>query len=95
MECFVCSGISYPSLDDQALLSSRMLSFFSVIEFGPIPDIYVAPSFYAPSFKLRRFSWGWYGVGHTAWRHPGDMRGTVVGKKGRFKGLRHTRGGDV
>jgi hypothetical protein len=95
MECFVCSGISYLSLDDQALLSSRVLSFFSVIEFGLIPIIYVVPSFYAPSSALRRFSWGWYGVGHTAWRHPGNMRGTVVGKKGRFKGPQHTRGGDV
>jgi hypothetical protein len=95
MECFVCSGFSYPSLDDQALFSSRMLSFFSVIEFDLIPDVYVTPSFYAPSFKLRRFSWGCYGVGHTAWRHPGDMRGTVVGKKGRFKSPQRARGGDV
>ena len=45
----------------------------------------VTPSFYAPSFALSRYACGWYGVGHTAWRHPGDMRGTVVGKKGRFK----------
>ena len=95
MECFVCSEFSYTSLDDQALLSSRMLSFFSVIEFGLIADIDVAPSFYAPSFKLGRFSWGWYGVGHTAWRHPGDMRGTVIGRKGRFKSPQHPRGGDV
>jgi hypothetical protein len=43
------------------------------------------PSFYAPSFALSRYACGYYGVGHTAWRHPGDMRGTVVGKKGRFK----------
>jgi len=43
------------------------------------------PSFYAPSFALSRYACGWYGVGHTAWRRPGDMRGTVVGKKGRFK----------
>jgi hypothetical protein len=42
-------------------------------------------SFYAPSFALSRYACGYYGVGHTAWRHPGDMRGTVVGKKGRFK----------
>jgi hypothetical protein len=52
-------------------------------------------SFYSPSFKLRKFACGWYGIGHTAWRHPGDMRGTVVGKKGRFKGIRQKRGGDV
>jgi len=43
------------------------------------------PSFYAPSFALSRYAYGYYGVGHTAWRHPGDMRGTVVGKQGRFK----------
>ena len=45
-------------------------------------------SFYAPSFRLSRLACGWYGVGHTAWRKPGDMRGTVVGKKGRFRGSR-------
>jgi hypothetical protein len=72
-----------------------MLSFFTVIELGLIPNFYLAPSFYAPSFKLRMFVCGWYGVGHTAWRRPGDMRGTVVGKKGRFKGPQHMRGGDV
>jgi hypothetical protein len=72
-----------------------MLSFFTVIEFGLIPNIYRTPSFYAASFKLRGFACGCYGVGHTAWRRPGDMRGTVVGKKGRFKGPQHTRGGDV
>jgi hypothetical protein len=43
------------------------------------------PSIYAPSFALSRYSCGYYGVGHTAWRQPGDMRGTVVGKQGRFK----------
>jgi hypothetical protein len=72
-----------------------MLSFFSVIEFGLLPDIYVAPSFYAPSFKLRRFAYSWYGVGHTARREPGDMRGTVVGKKGRFRSLHRAGGGDA
>ena len=55
----------------------------------------MAPSFYAPSFALSRLACGWYGVGHTATRHPGEMRGTVVGKKGRFKGRRHKKGGDV
>ena len=47
------------------------------------------PSFYAPSYRLSKLACGWYGVGHTAWRKPGDMRGTVVGKKGRFWGPRH------
>jgi hypothetical protein len=42
-------------------------------------------SVYAPSFALGKLACGWYGVGHTNRRHPGDMRGTVVGKKGRFR----------
>jgi hypothetical protein len=43
------------------------------------------PSFYAPSIRLKRLAYSRYGVGHTAWRQPGNMRGTVVGKHGRFK----------
>ena len=51
---------------------------------------------FEPSIRLERFACGWYGVGHTAWRYPGDMRGTVVGKKGRFKAcLCRGTGGDV
>ena len=49
----------------------------------------LTPSFYAPSCALSRYVCGWYGIGHTARRHPGDMRGTVVGKKGRFRGPQH------
>ena len=45
----------------------------------------MALSFYAPSIRLKRLAYSCYGVGHTAWRQPGDMRGTVVGKHGRFK----------
>jgi hypothetical protein len=56
-------------------------------------DTRVAPSLYAPSFALRRFACGWYGVGHTAQREPGNMRGTVVGKKGRFRSAQYTSGG--
>ncbi len=52
----------------------------------------LAPSLFAPSFALSRYACGWYGIGHTAWRHPGDMRGTVVGKKGRFKFSARTLG---
>ena len=58
--------------------------------------LYIQPStlrrrsFYVPSFKLSKLACGWYGVGHTAWRKPGDMRGTVVGKKGRFRGPQGT-----
>ena len=44
-------------------------------------------SFYAPSFRLKRFAWSGYGFGHTARREPGDVRGTVIGKEGRFRGL--------
>jgi hypothetical protein len=53
------------------------------------PDSRRRRSFYAPSYRLSKLACGWYGVGHTAWRKPGDMRGTVVGKKGRFWGSRH------
>jgi hypothetical protein len=52
------------------------------------PDTLRRRSFYAPSFRLSKLACGWYGVGHTAWREPGNMRGTVVGKKGRFRGSR-------
>jgi hypothetical protein len=45
----------------------------------------MTPSFYAPSLRLKRLAYSRYGVGHTAWRQPGDMRGTVVGKHGRFR----------
>ena len=34
-------------------------------------------SFYAPSFRLKQL----------ARREPGDVRGTVIGKEGRFRGL--------
>jgi hypothetical protein len=49
-------------------------------------DDTITPSVYAPSFALSRCVCGWYGVGHTNRRQPGDTRGTVIGKKGRFKG---------
>jgi hypothetical protein len=29
--------------------------------------------------------WSGYGFGHTARRQPGDVRGTVIGRKGRFR----------
>ena len=44
-------------------------------------------SSYAPSFRLKRLAWSGYGFGHTSPREPGDLRGTVIGKKGRFRGL--------
>jgi hypothetical protein len=49
-------------------------------------DDTITLSMYAPSFALSRYACGWYGVGHTNRRQPGDTRGTVMGKKGRFKG---------
>ncbi len=59
-------------------------------------DFYIEPgarhNFYAASFRLSELACGRYGVGHTAWRQPGNMRGTVVGKKGRFWGPRHREG---
>jgi hypothetical protein len=45
----------------------------------------MTPTFYAPSIRLERLAYSRYGVGHTDWRRPGDMRGTVVGKHGRFR----------
>jgi hypothetical protein len=42
-------------------------------------------SFYAPSFALSKLAYSYYGIGHTNRRQPGDMRGTVIGKQGRFK----------
>jgi hypothetical protein len=52
-------------------------------------------SFYAPSFRLKRLAWSGYGFGHTTPRHPGDLRGTVIGRKGRFRDLGTIRGADV
>jgi len=52
-------------------------------------------SLYAPSFKYKRVARGGYGFGHTTLRHPGDVRGTVVGRKGRFRGLGNTKRGDA
>ena len=52
-------------------------------------------SIYAPSFRLKQLAWGGYGFGHTSRREPGDVRGTVVGKQGRFRGLGTTKGGDA
>lgn len=51
-------------------------------------------SFYAPSYRLKQLAWSGYGFGHTSRRQPGDVRGTVTGKKGRFRCLHTTRGGD-
>jgi hypothetical protein len=44
-------------------------------------------SFYAPSFRLKQLAWSGYGFGHTSPRQPGDVRGTVIGRKGRFRAL--------
>jgi hypothetical protein len=52
-------------------------------------------SFYAPSFKLKQLEWGGYGFGHTSRREPGDVRGTVVGRRGRFRDLLTRRRGDA
>jgi len=52
-------------------------------------------SFYAPSLRVKRLAWSGYGFGHTDRRKPGDLRGTVVGKKGRFRrDMFQTEGGD-
>ncbi len=58
-------------------------------DFSIEPGTRWARKFYAPSIRLSKLACGQYGVGHTAWRQPGNMRGTVVGKKGRFWDPRH------
>ncbi|HYQ83667.1 MAG TPA: hypothetical protein VEP28_06640, partial [Rubrobacter sp.] len=50
-------------------------------------------SCYAPSPRLKLLAWSGYGFGHTARRQPGDLRGTVVGRQGRFRSLSHSEGG--
>ena len=52
-------------------------------------------SFYAPSYKNKGLAWTGYGFGHTSRREPGDVRGTVTGRKGRFKDPWTEQGGDV
>jgi hypothetical protein len=52
------------------------------------------PTFYSPSHRYRRLALGSYGFGHTTMREPGDLRGTVIGKKGRYRSL-HARGGEA
>jgi hypothetical protein len=49
---------------------------------------------YALSHRYRRLAFGSYGFGHTTMREPGDLRGTVIGKKGRYRVL-HAKGGDA
>src|ERR687897_292491 len=66
----------------------------SVVALGTKSDTRMPRSLYAPSSALTRFACGWHGVGHTAHREPGNMRGTVVGKQGRFRGPKHKSGGD-
>ena len=51
-------------------------------------------SFYAPYHKYRRLAFGSYGFGHTNMRQPGDLRGTVIGRKGRYK-VYDARGGEA
>jgi hypothetical protein len=51
-------------------------------------------SIYAPSLRVKRLAWSGYGFGHTTRRKPGDLRGTVVGREGRFRAPFQTKGGD-
>ncbi len=52
------------------------------------------PSLFAPCHRYRRLAFGSYGFGHTTMRQPGDLRGTVIGRKGRYRSL-FTEGGDA
>ena len=58
-------------------------------------DRRVMPRSYAPSVRNRCFDYSPYGVGHTAWREPGDTRGTAVGKKGRWRACGSMREGVI
>ena len=69
-----------------AVLLSEVLPCADMTDFGARPGNSTASSFYASASALNRYMCGWYGIGHTNRRHPGDMRGTVIGKQGRFKG---------
>ncbi len=40
---------------------------------------------YAPSTRYEHLAHSSYGFGHTNLRQPGDLRGTAVGIKGRFR----------
>jgi len=40
---------------------------------------------YAPSIRYEHLAHSSYGFGHTNMRQPGDLRGTAVGIKGRFR----------
>lgn len=62
--------------------------------FLAISSFRAMPSFYAPCHRYRRLAFGSYGFGHTTMRQPGDLRGTVVGRKGRYRLVR-ARGGDA
>jgi hypothetical protein len=55
-------------------------------------DAGLIPRQYAPSLRVAVFAYSPYGVGHTNLRRPGEMRGTVVGKKGRFRARRCREG---
>jgi hypothetical protein len=59
-----------------------------------ISHVPTAHANYAPAHKYRRLAFGSYGFGHTNLREPGDLRGTVIGRKGRYRVLRAT-GGDA
>ena len=47
-----------------------------------------------PPYLVAGNRFGSYGFGHTTLREPGDLRGTVVGRKGRYRVL-YARGGEA
>jgi len=66
-----------------------------MLDLCAIADTRGSRTCYAPSTRYEHLARSSYGVGHTAWRQPGDMRGTVVGKQGRFRFLPGVEGGDL
>ena len=49
---------------------------------------------YATSTRYKHLAHSSYGFGHTNLRQPGDLRGTAVGIKGRFR-IPVAKGGDA
>ena len=66
----------------------------SMLESCATADTWRSVACYAPSTRYEHLAHSSYGFGHTTVREPGDMRGTVVGKKGRFRVV-HAKGGDA
>ena len=66
----------------------------SMLESCATADIRRVVACYAPSTRYEHLAHSSYGFGHTNLRQPGDLRGTAVGIKGRFR-IPVAKGGDA